>query len=35
MYPDGEFDIIREPELLTGGMLRPGFTLPLSAAFDG
>lgn len=34
MYPDGEFDLIREPELLTGGDLLPGFKMTFAEVFD-
>jgi Uma2 family endonuclease len=33
-YPDGEFDMFSAGETLTGGDVLPGFTMPVSKAFE-
>jgi Uma2 family endonuclease len=33
-YPDGEFDMFRMSETLTGGDVLPGFSMPVSKAFE-
>lgn len=33
-YPDGEFDIFSEGEVLTGGEVLPDFKMPVAAIFE-